>query len=275
MKKSIKYFLAILSLITTFAACKKDENKVVFEGGDKPLLSASSATALVLNIANSASQAIAFSWTNPNYKFNTGISSQNVTYILQIDTTGANFTNPAIQEISIANNLNTSLTVKELNTVLTKLNLLEKIAHNVEFRIKSTLINNSVPLFSNVIKVVITPYLDVAVPLPPSGDLYITGNAMASDWTNNPPANQKFSKLSNTEYTITVPFAGGKFYKFLSILNQWQPQYGGNAAAGGTLGFNMGLPGQSDPDAIPTPGDPGNYKITVNFKTGKYTVVKI
>jgi hypothetical protein len=127
---------------------------------------------------------------------------------------------------------------------------------------------------SNIIKMVITPYLDVAVPVPPSGSLYITGDAVPSNWTESPPATQKFTKLSNTEYTITMNFVSGKFYKFLSTLGQWQPQYGGKSATGGDMGYNMGLPGQSDPDAIPTPSSAGSYKVTVNFKTGKYTVEK-
>jgi hypothetical protein len=263
-----------LFLTVTLLSCKKDEHKIFYEGGTSPVLSASSTSALVLIPANKDNQAIKFNWTNPDYQFTTGVSSQDVTYILQVDTTGANFTNPGKQEISIAKDLSITYTVKDLNTVLTKLNLLENIPHNVEFRIKASLVNNTVPLYSNVIKIIITPYLDVAVPIPPTGELYITGSGVPSDWTNNPPGSQKFTKISNTEYTITMDFVPGKEYKFLSTLNQWQPQYGGSSATGGDLGFNMGLPGQSDPPAIPTPSVAGSYKITVNFKTGKYTVVK-
>ena len=122
----------------------------------------------------------------------------------------------------------------------------------------------------------ITPYLDVAVPIPPTGELYITGSAMPSDWTNAPPASQKFTKLGNTEYTITVPLVAGKQYKFLSTLTQWQPQYGAVNATGNELGGDIGynLGSGSDPNSINTPAASGNYKITVNFKTGKYTTVK-
>jgi starch-binding outer membrane protein SusE/F len=274
MKNIFKYLFPALTVVIVLASCKKEENQIFFEGGTAPVLTASSTAAMVLTPANAANQAVKFSWTNPNYAFTTGVSSQNVTYVLQVDTTGANFTSPTRQEISISNDLQLTYTVKELNQVFAKMNLQENIPHNIEYRIKASLVNGSVPLYSNVIKTTVTPYLDVAVPLPPSGQLYITGNAMASDWTNNPPVSQRFTKLSNTEFTITVPFTPGKQYKFLSTLNQWQPQYGGRDANGGDMGYNMGLPGQSDPDAIPTPDVAGNYKITVNFKTGKYTVVK-
>lgn len=257
--------------VAVLFACKKDENKIYFEGGTAPVLSASTTAPQVLTDANKNNTAIRFSWTNPNYQFTTGISSQNVTYILQVDTT-VNFTNPDRQEVSISNDLNVTLTVKELNTILSKMNLMENMPHNVAFRIKSVLGSNAVPMYSNVIQMTLTPYLDVAVPVPPTGELYLTGDATASGWTNNPPVSQKFTKESSVVYSITTNLQPGFFYKFLSTPNQWQPQYGGSSATGGDLGFNMGT--SSDPAAIPTPSQAGSYKITVNFKTGKYTVVR-
>ncbi len=263
------------------SSCKKDENKVYFEGGTDPVLTASTTANMILLPANQANNAVKFSWTNPEYRFTTGISSQDVTYLLQVDTTGANFTSPALQEVAIAKELSVTLTVKELNAILTRLEMKEDIPHNIEFRIKSTLVNNSVPLYSNVIKIVITPYLDVALPIPNTGELYITGDACPSDWTNNPPPAQKCTQVSNTEYTITMNFVAGKYYKFLTTLNAWQPQYGLKTGSGGTsssgdLGLNNQTPQYpSDPDAIPTPAASGQYKITLNFKTGKYTVVKL
>ena len=271
MKNVIKLLFGTIFSAALLLSCKKDENKVFFNGGTNPVLTASSTANLFLDSTKKNTIALTFNWTNPNYQFNTGNSSQNVTYILQVDTTGSNFTNPAIQETSIANDLSKSFTVKEINTFLNKLLLARDVPHNMEFRIKAT-INNTVPLYSNVVKIVITPYLDVAVPLPPTGELYITGDATPSSWTNNPPASQKATKLSLTEYTITMNFTPGFYYKFLSTLNQWQPQYGGKEANGGDFSANMG--GGSDPDAIPTPSVSGSYKVTLNFVTGKYTVVK-
>jgi len=280
MKNILILLLGVPFITASLLSCKKDEHKIYFEGGTAPVFTASSTSAMVLDSVLKNSQAIRFDWTNPDYKFTTGISSQDVTYVLQVDTTnasGAGFTNPGFQEISIAKNLSVSYTVKELNAILTKLNLLENIPHNVEFRIKAGLVNNTVPLYSNVIKITITPYLDVAVPIPPNGELYITGNGVASDWTNNPPASQKFTKVSKTEYNITIPLIAGKEFKFLSTLNQWQPQYGRATAttnpSGGDMGYNMGLPGQSDPPSFTTLGT-GTYKINVNFKTGKFAVTQ-
>lgn len=101
-------------------------------------------------------------------------------------------------------------------------------------------------------------------------DLYITGDATAGGWSNTPPVAQKMTRLNNGEYEITIAFVPGKFYKFLSVSGQWQPQFGGSSATGGALGANYG--GGSDPDAIPTPATAGTYKVRVNFITNTYTV---
>ncbi len=264
-------FLLLATLMLVFVSCKKEENKIFFEGGTAPVLTASTAGPLVLLSGNANQQALSFSWTNPDYTFNTGVSSHDVNYILQVDKAGSNFSSADKQEIAIPRSLGINYTVKDFNQIFARMNLQENVAHNLEFRIKSTLGTNAVPLYSNVVAMNITPYLDVAVPVPPTGELYITGSGVASSWTNTPPVSQRFTQVSNTLYEITIALVAGEI-KFLSTQGFWQPQYGGSNATGGDLGYNMGLPGQSDPPAIPVT-TAGNYKITVNFKTGKYTVV--
>ena len=111
----------------------------------------------------------------------------------------------------------------------------------------------------------------VANPLPQ--ELYTTGDATAGGWTNTPPANQKLTRLNSVVHEITMSLVSGKFYKFLSSSGNWQPQFGGNSATGGSLGANYG--GGSDPAAIPTPTVAGDYKVQVNFATQTYTVTKL
>jgi starch-binding outer membrane protein SusE/F len=279
--KRVFILLLSSSLLIIQLSCKKQENRIYFERGTPPTLTASSTLPIVLTDANKNNVAIKFSWTNPDYMFTTGISSQDVVYTLQIDTT-ASFSSPIKQEAVISKDLSVTYTVKELNAFPTKMDLAENRPYNFAFRIKSSLANNTVPLFSNVIRIIITPYLDVAVPLPPTDKLYITGSGVPSGWTENPPTNQEATPVAGsftstghpTAYSITMNFVPGQQYKFLSTLGKWQPQYGGSSPTGGELGYNMGLPGQTDPPAIPTPGVAGSYKVTLNFKTGQYTVVK-
>jgi len=275
MKNIINVLFCVAALIFVLAACKKDEYKIMLESSTVPVLTASSTSPMVLTSANGGNVALRFNWTNPDYKFTTGNSSQDVTYTLQVDSTGSNFTNPSMQEVSIANDLSKEFTVKELNAVLTKLNMLENIAHNIEFRLKASLAGGTVPLFSNVIKIVITPYLDVAVPIPSSGTLWITGDAAGSGWANplgNPyDVNQKFTKVSITLYELTLPMPGGGNYKLIQEQGNWDTQY--HMLTGGTWNSGDFEKKNSDP-GFPGPPSAGTYKITVNFKTGKYTVEK-
>jgi starch-binding outer membrane protein SusE/F len=111
----------------------------------------------------------------------------------------------------------------------------------------------------------VTPY---ANPLPTQ--LYVTGDATASSWTNNPPVAQKMTQLTAGVFRISFAMTPGKFYKFLSSPGNWQPQFGGNSATGTSLGANYGS--GNDPDAVPTPGTAGTYTVTVNFVTNSYKV---
>jgi starch-binding outer membrane protein SusE/F len=286
MKNILKLLFGTIFTAAIILSCKKDENKVYFEGGTPPLLSASSVAPMVLLIANKDNPAITFTWTNPNYKFNTGVSSQNVTYILQVDTTGANFTNPKMQERSISNDLSVALTVKELNTFLTKLELAAGVSHNIEFRVKSTLVNGSVPLYSNVLKISINNYLDFVVEPPGTvaqqyldGNLWIVGDAVASGWSNPLPSpydvSQKFSRVAGPSdvlhYQATITFNATGGYKLIQTQGVWSTQY---HALDGTAKLSGDFEKKDSDPQFPSPGA-GNYKVEFNFQTGTYKLTKL
>lgn len=275
MKNITKSLIGAFAMGLLFMSCSKEMNEITYQGGTAPVAAASNVAPTVLLKVNENNVWSTFSWTNPNYTFTTGVSSQDVTYTIQIDTTGANFTNPKLQEIVIAKDLSHAVTVKEINTALAKLDLKEDIPHNVEFRIKSTLANNTVPLYSNVIKVVLTPYLDVAVPLPSSGDLFLVGDATPGGWNNPVPLpSQKFTKTSSTTYEITVALTGGKEYLMLPVNGDWSHKYAvkDKNVAGLNAGGDFNLDAS---DNIPGPSASGNYKIVAEFKTGRFTVTKL
>lgn len=278
MKKHFNIFLLLLSVVgLVLTACSKKENPVVFQGGNAPVLTASVTGAVPLAYASQNQQALKLTWTNPGYTFNTGVSSQNVTYTLELDTLGANFTSPKRKIITISNNLSQSFTQRELNIIL--LNDMELSigkTYKLQARITASLGEfNAVPLSSNILNSTVVPYQDPTL-LPP--DLYITGDATAGGWTNSPPDNQKFAFIGAKTYVLTMSFQPGKAYKFLTSKGNWQPQYGTSSNGVGTtpvpLNVNDGSPGSSDPDAIPTPGAAGNYKITVNLGDKTFFVVK-
>jgi hypothetical protein len=281
MKNIFKLLSGTFLLAFVFTACKKDENQVLFQGGTDPVLTASSTNALVLKKDDKDKVAVILTWTNPDYKFNTGISSQDVTYILQVDTTGKNFTSSNLQEKAIANDLAITLTVKDVNTFLSKMELKAGVQYNVEMRIKASLTGGTVPLYSNVLKIKYTPYLDFSVEPPGTeagnyldANLWVVGDAIASGWSNPLPSpydvSQKFTRIDVLHYELIVPFNATGGYKLIQVQGVWGTQYHALAPAAALSGeFEKK---DSDPQ-FPSPGA-GTYKIVVNFQTGKYTLTK-
>ena len=276
--KKISKFVFLLFLLTTLVwSCSKDENKIYFEGGTAPVLAANK-TAIALSFANSAGEAVTFTWNNPDYQFTTGISSQNVSYVLEIDTTGANFTNPNKKAIAISQELSQTISVATFNDyLLNQLVLAPGKSHNLDVRIKSTLVNNSVPLYSNVLNFTVTPYaIPPKVTPPTDGTLWIIGSAVAGGWDNPIPApydvTQKFTRISETLYELVVPMIAGASngYKLIQTQGNWDTQYHAldySVFTGGD--FEMK---NSDPQ-FPAPAASGTYKITIDFQRGKYTLV--
>jgi hypothetical protein len=104
MKRYFSPFVTMLFLLT-LVACEKKENKIYFEGGTNPVLSASITGNIPLAFANQDEEALTLAWTNPGYRLTTGISSHDVTYQVEIDTTGSNFTNPDRKILTLSNGL--------------------------------------------------------------------------------------------------------------------------------------------------------------------------
>lgn len=268
-----------------FTACKKDEAQIFFKGGAAPVLTSSVADGdtLALIPADSLSTAVAFSWTNPNYQFSDGISSLSVTYYLQIDTAGANFSSRNMQTVAINSALDTTFTVTRFNAIIGNgLQVAFSQPHNIQVRIVSFLppvtsptLSNSSTLYSNVFNYTVTPYAPPPAVTPPSsGALFLIGSATAGSWTQPVPVpNQQFTQLSSTLYTITIPLVGGQAYDFIPVNGSWDQKYAvpdatvPNLNKGG--GFLSYTSGGKD---IPGPAATGTYKIDVNFQTGIFTV---
>jgi hypothetical protein len=271
MKKYFKIILPPLALLLILAGCEKKVNEVVFEGGSAPVLTASVTGLIPLSFAKQDEKAVEFKWTNPNYTFNTGVSSRNVTYNLEIDTL-ANFTNPKKKVVTLSNDLSKSFTNGELNIALINDMMLDiGKTYTLNVRVVASLGEvAAVPVRSNVLRLSVTPYQDPTL-LPP--DLYITGDATNAGWTNSPPDAQKFTNIGGKKYEIIIAFQPGKAYKFLTKLGQWQPQYGSASSNGGALQVNDGT--ATDPPSINTPAAAGNYKISVDLGAMTYTIVKV
>jgi hypothetical protein len=277
MKNISKITFLFLTIALVLGACKKDEYKDYYEGGTAPVLASSVSGSIPLTYATASSEAIKLSWTNPNYQFTTGTSSQNVNYVLEIDTTGANFTNPNKQSVSISQDLSLSILQSQLNDyLLNQLQLQVAVPHNIEMRVKSTLANGSVALISNVLKFTVTPYvIPPKVAVPTSGKLFLVGSATAGGWNNPVPVpSQQFTQVSPTVYTLTVTLTGGQEYLFIPVNGDWSHKYACNKTTLPPNGDSGGDFGYDWNDNFPAPAASGTYKITVDFQRGKFTVTK-
>lgn len=272
MKKIIKSLLFVFFGLAIFASCKKDEHKDFYEGGTAPVLSSSADGPFVLNVSAKNEEAVIFSWTNPNYLFTTGISSQDVFYTVQICKAGTNFSSSSLSEISIPMELSKTFTVGQLNSALLSAGLIEDIAAQFDIRVKAALINNSAVLFSNMLTFTATPFLDVVYPVP--ANLYITGAATPAGWqcACGEPENtdQKFAKVTSSRFELTLHLNANQSYLFIPVYGSWAAKYGTigdnntNDPSGGVFKPNGG-------DMI-SPTESRNYKIVVEFKTGKFSV---
>jgi len=265
-------------MVTGFFSCEKKVSTISYEGGTPPALSANKAN-ITLAYTTKDQEAVTFRWTNPNYQFTTGLNSHDVSYLLEIDTLGANFKNPSRKAIGISRDLSLTITQNDLNDyLLNQMNLLPGMQHTIQVRVTSSLDNNSVPLPSNVLQFNITPYaIPPKVAPPTSGKLFITGSATPAGWMGGgDPENaaQKFTQVSPTLYVLnSIALNGGGSFLFV-------PQYGDWGAKYGFTGSNN-TNNVNEDDFKPNGGDmlappvSGNYKIEVDFQRGRFKVTKL
>jgi hypothetical protein len=273
MKKLLNIFFVIGVAGLFLTACKKDEMKAVYGGGNGVTLT-STATTLNLVAADSLNQAVKFSWTDPSYKIDGDRSSLKVTYTLEIDTAGGSFAKPITATAVDAFEL--AYTVKEFNTLLIKYGLKAGKTYTLNSRLSSSLYWSSSKATSNTVNITATPYQVKPTPKFPVPDaLFIVGDATVGGWTNPVPAPaQQLTKIDEFTFGIVTNLTAGKFYLLLPTNGSWDHKY---AIADKTnpafqAGGDLIVDGGQD---IPAPAATGLYKIIVNFITGSYSVTSV
>jgi starch-binding outer membrane protein SusE/F len=226
------------------------------------ILTPSSTSALVLQVANATDNAISFNWNASGYGNNT------INYALQLDIAGDNFAHPQVIKYGAA--LTSSITVNDLNSLAIAAGVSGGSTKDVEFRIVSYLgTTYATPLvYSSAVSISITTF----TPIP--SVLFIIGDATPLGWNNNPglAPTQQFTRLDAVSYGITINLtAGGSYLLLPEDHNLWTHKYGGASAAGGALLSDGAVPGSN----TPAPATSGTYQIVVNFQTGTYTVTPV
>jgi len=268
----MKYFSKILFFIAVtgafFTACKKD-TLPFYTHGSATVLSASTNTVAPVT-ADSNKNVITFLWTNPNY----ATDSSTIKYMVQIDSSGRNFSKAVSK--TIIGSRTTNFTAKELNAIVLSMGFKFNVAYDVDVRLISSYANNNDQFQSNTVKIKVTPYVTPPKVVPPSSKmLFIVGDATAGGWGNPvPAAAQQFMQIDSVTYQGTFFLNGGKAYLLLPVNGKWDNKYAIADASvpkiseGGAFGYNLS-------SNIPAPAVTGMYTIKVDFQNGIFTVTKV
>jgi hypothetical protein len=274
MKKwfSILFLTALTGLVIT--GCKKDETKVIYQGGKAPVITSSVTNSLVLLAPDSLKDAITLSWSDPEYSLSTGRTTLDITYVVEIDSSGKDFSKG--QTISLVDIFQKKFTVKEFNQLLIKMGFKGGQTYGIDMRVTSSSYWAPSRFMSNKIKLLVTPYSVKPTPkIPVPANLYIVGDATVGGWTNPVPTPaQQLTLIDEFTYGGIVELTAGKFYLLLPNNGLWDHKY---AVADKTnpafkAGGDLIVDGGQD---IPAPDVTGLYKIVIDFITGKYTVTAV
>ncbi|MBS1680135.1 MAG: SusE domain-containing protein [Bacteroidetes bacterium] len=278
MKTIVNKLMLLAAGLMITLSCTTDIDRVTYLGAGAPgvVLKVSSTSNLVLLKANESYTSLLFQWTNPNYQFSNGPSTQDVFYTIQIvqDTVGSDFNSPKMATVAITNDVTHPFTVKDLNNALALLELPDETPHHFQFRVKATLAGGNEPIYSNVVKIVITTYLDVVYPVP--ANLYIVGDATPAGWNNDVAhlvPSQQLTKVKPYLYQINSLALTQNQFLFVPVAGDWTHKYAFDAP--GSTNNPMGDAFKPDANSNFQAPAAGNYMIQVNFKTGKYSMTKL
>lgn len=204
MRKIFKYTLIVTSLAYVIAACDKVDNLHYYGKGNAVTLSAST-TILTPKVIDSSTALLTLNWTFPNY----ATDSSNMKYIVEIDSTGRNFSKEVTK--TVTKSLNTTYTGRDLNTILLNYGYAVGVPVKLDVRVTSSYLNNNEKYVSNVIQISVTPYSD------PSNlsteKTSVTGSASTSaNHSNTFSWSAAFPGYTgNITYSIQYDSAGKKF----------------------------------------------------------------
>jgi hypothetical protein len=120
-------------------------------------------------------------------------------------------------------------------------------------------------------KYTVTPEPSV---LTPPTDLYVIGDATPLGWAANVDATQKFTKINDHTFELTLNLTDGGAFAFITTTAYSDPAYKAKTASQDASGGDFIASGSATTPAwggsdLVAPSS-GSYTITVNFKSGTY-----
>src|ERR1035437_3692935 len=206
MKNIFKLLFLSVAIALFGSSCDKVGSLPYYGSGGTAVVLSSSTTNIVPAPSDSNKVVATFSWTNPNY----ATDSSTEKFILEIDSTGRNFSKEITSTVS--GKLNISFTGQQLNNILASFGFTPGQSFSFDIRVTSSYGNNNNQLKSNVIKVSITSYL-VPITLVPSSTNALTllvtnasNTAVSFNWNSSP-----YGTSNTINYALQMDIVGGSF----------------------------------------------------------------
>lgn len=263
-------FLLVMCL---FTSCKKDEIRAVLATDIKPSVVTASSSNIVLDSANAQNTiALLLSWTPVQFGVNIPSTS-----VLEIDSLKGDFSKAQVMNV-LPGITTRGFSKKELNDLSIGLGLVPGSKGEIKVRMKTTYAANEPAIYSSPLVISVTPYATLVLKYAMPSELFVQGDAVASNWGYPIADDQKFSKIDDTKLGLIVYLQGGKKLAFITSSTGWsdpaykaatwsEPQTGGNFVPSGSQ--TQPAWGGSD---ITAPAASGFYQIIVDFQSGTYKI---
>lgn len=263
MKKIISIITVLTGLIFVFTGCEEERDNPVLDITqiEAPVIQGPSGGDFVLLQEELENVAFTIEWAPADYLMDSALIDP--VYAVEFDEVGDNFDAPAT--FSTTSETSVSITVEQLNNICGVLGLPVETASQIEMRIRSfyTSASEDLTVTSDPVSMNVTPF---EFKVPP---IYILGDGTIPGWDNS--AALEMENVEDATYAIVTTLGeSGPFMKFISVLGQWAPQWGGEGeqtvADGGVSGNLAYRPTEAvaDPPAIPVPETAGEYRVVAD-----------
>jgi len=204
MRSIINFVVLLAGATFLFVGCEKVAELPSYKLGH-PVTLTPSATSVSPGAADSAKTVLTLNWTFPQY----ATDSANMKYIVEIDSTGRNFS----KEITSTQTkkLNKTFTGRDLNTLLLNYGYSVGKPVKLDMRVTSSYANNNEKYISNVVQVTVTPYSDPSKLT--TENTAVTGTSgTSSDHSNTFSWSSAFPGYTGTvTYVVEYDSAGKNF----------------------------------------------------------------
>ncbi|MCF8367846.1 MAG: SusE domain-containing protein [Bacteroidales bacterium] len=263
--KKITLIIIILLGLGVFLSCEKElrDPKLDPSQSTAPAITGPSDGQAFVFTEEQAEEVFAtFQWSDALYNIS---GLENTKYILQMDKAGNNFANM----YELVNTTETTYAMKggAMNKILLSLGNPADSVINYEFRLYCYVSSDSdiTDLYSSVISLSFTCY----EALVESKSIYLLGDATPVGWDNM--AALEMVQIGEGVFArVETLDPAGEWFKFISVLGFWAPQWGTDETGTAELGPLVYRPDEAtaDPPAMPSPDVLGAYYIeadTVNL----------